>query len=182
VVKHYKGKVAEWDVVNEAFADDNNNAQRESYFSFLGIPVFDSVFKWAHAADPDALLFYNNYETEQMGPKATKVYELVSGLKARNAPIHGVGFQTHKFHTETANLFTSMDENIKRLGALDLKVAITEVDIRMPVPASADDYEMQGHVYAELLRLALRNSDIVETFVIWGFSDKYSWVPGTFAG
>src|SRR5690606_32838978 len=122
--------------------------QRESYFKALGIPVFDSVFKWAHAADPDALLFYNDYNAEDMSPKSNKVFELVSGLVARNAPIHGVGFQTHLINSMvTPAWFSAVAQNIERIGELGLKVAFTEIDVRMNVPASGNDYVTQGNVY-----------------------------------
>ena len=181
VVSHYKGKVAEWDVVNEAVGDDNI-LRNSVYFKTLGVAVFDSAFAWAHAADPDALLFYNDYNTEALNTKSDSAFKLVSGLVQRKAPIDGVGFQTHRVAGQTYFPISEIDSNIKRYVGLGLKVAFTEIDIRVPVPATEESYVTQAKDYAQILRIALNNKSSVTSFVVWGVSDKYSWIPNNNPG
>ena len=115
-----------------------------------------------------------------MGDKSDTAFALVSGLVKRMAPIYGVGFQTHRLSTESPTFYSEVDQNIKRIAALGLKVAITELDVRVPIPATSIDYANQARNYAEILRVALKNKNSIETFVIWGLTDKYYWVPSTF--
>ncbi|MBO7513203.1 MAG: endo-1,4-beta-xylanase, partial [Fibrobacter sp.] len=101
VVGHYKGKVAEWDVVNEAINDDYNADWRSNgsvWYEGIGAEFLDSAFVWAHAADPDAELCYNDYSLEwglREGSKASFVVEQVKRWKANGIPITCVGTQTH---------------------------------------------------------------------------------------
>jgi GH35 family endo-1,4-beta-xylanase len=183
VVSHFQGKVAEWDVVNEAIADTAKNVLRNTlYLKTLGVAVFDSAFVWAHAADPNAKLFYNDYSIEDLGDKSDSAFALVGGLVKRKAPIYGVGFQMHRLATESPTFYSELDANIKRMAGLGLKVAITEMDVRVATPATANSYAVQGHNYAEALRTVLKNKSSIETFVTWGITDKYSWVPSVFPG
>lgn len=184
VVGRYKGKIAEWDVVNEAISDASGNALRDTlWFRTIGREVLDSAFTWAHNADPAAKLFYNDYYIEGLNAKAIKAYELVKGLKDRGAPINGVGFQAHLEHTANAVFFNELDLNIKKYTAIGLKVAITELDVRIPdADAAPQKYINEGHIYGQVLKVALQNRPTVETFVIWGITDKYSWIPGVFPG
>ncbi|MBY0425250.1 MAG: endo-1,4-beta-xylanase, partial [Cytophagales bacterium] len=152
------------------------------WFNVIGEEVLDSAFKWTNQIDPSAKLIYNDYGAETMNSKSNAVYALVSRLKSRNVPIHGVGFQSHIGYTTaptmTANWIVQADQNIKRLGALGLQVSITELDLGIPAPFDATKYAQQATSYGNILRLALRNSSIVKTFTLWGFTDKYSWIPG----
>ncbi len=184
VVGRYKGKIAEWDVANEFFSDDAGNPLRNNsiWLNTIGADVLDSAFKWTHAVDPNAKLFYNDYSAETMNAKSNMVYNLVKGLKQRGAPINGVGFQLHVSYNENANFTAALDQNIKRLAALGLKVSFTEVDLYQPLPATTGNNITQGHTYAEILRVALNNKNTIETFVTWGFSDKYSWIPDFYKG
>jgi GH35 family endo-1,4-beta-xylanase len=180
VVGHFKNKITEWDVANEFIDDNNNNVLRNSiWFTVIGESVLDSAFKWVNQADPAAKLFYNDHSAETMNSKSTAVYNLVSRLKSRGAPIHGVGLQMHKNFDEalttTAPLIVQLDQNIKRIGALGLQVSITELDIQVPV-GDTTKYGMQATSYSNILKVALANSGIVKSFVTWGFADKYSWI------
>jgi len=183
VVGRYKGKITEWDVANECIDDASGNPIRSSvWFDVIGEEVLDSAFKWTNQIDPNAKLFYNDYSAETMNGKSNAVYALVSRLKSRKAPIHGVGFQSHIGHTTASSMTTGWisqaDQNIKRIGALGLQVAITELDLGIPVPFDAAKYAAQATSYGNILRLALNNPSIVKTFTLWGFTDKYSWIPG----
>jgi len=184
VVDRYKGKIAEWDVANEFISDASGNPLRDTLWTrTIGIEVLDSAFAWAHKADPSAKLFYNDYYIEGLNAKAIKAYELVKGLKDRGAPIDGVGFQSHLEKTAGASFFNELDQNIKKYAAIGIKVAITELDIRIPdADPAPQKFINQAHIYGQVLNVALQNRPTVETFVIWGITDKYSWIPSVFAG
>ncbi len=184
VAGRYKGKITEWDVANEFVQNGNGNALRTDesvWMRVIGEEVLDSAFKWMHQVDPTAKLYYNDYGAENMGGKSNAVYELAKRLKQRGAPINGVGLQCHFSYdiaTTSGNAFlVQYDQNIKRLGALGLQVSMTEVDLGIPVPFDAAKYQLQATSYANIMKVVLSNSSIVKTFLPWGFTDKYSWIP-----
>ena len=181
VVGRYKGKIAEWDVVNEAVSDGPPYGYRTDDFWYqkLGEDYIKLAFQWAHEADPDCKLYYNDYGAEGMGGKADAVYNLVSRLKSQGVPIHGVGWQSHW----TYNSFLGDDnyENLQRLVALGLDVEITELDLRMPTPADNTKLSIQAHNYANFTFFCMTHPK-VKRMMMWGFTDKYSWIPSFFNG
>lgn len=186
VVGHYKGKIREWDVVNEAIDDTQPAAWRSGssqnpsvWNKYIGRDFIDSAFTWAHRADPDAHLFYNDYSLEwglAAGSKAQFALDSVAKrLKAAGIYITGIGTQTHisDYHVTTP-------QNVKALAqALEkenLTLQITELDIGFDKKdVSKSDFEAQGHLYRQFMDLFLEAPNM-EAFVIWGFSDKYSWL------
>lgn len=181
VVGRYKGKIPQWDVVNEAISNNPDSTYRDTFlFRRMGIEFIDSCFRWARQADSGVQLYYNEYWNEGLGLKSDKTYALVKGLKERGVPIDGVGLQCH-FRHDSLPAFADMDANIKRLGALGLKVAFTEVDYRVPVPATAGALQKQKEDYAGTLAVCLANPNC-RTFMIWGVTDAYSWVPKSYPG
>ncbi|MFI0229423.1 endo-1,4-beta-xylanase [Streptomyces sp. NPDC017086] len=177
-VRHFKGRVWQWDVVNEAFNDDGT--LRDSiWLRELGPGYIADAFRWAHEADPRALLFYNDYNTEWTGPKSDAVYDLVRRLRAEGVPVDGVGFQGHL--GIQYGLPTGMAANFARFDRLGLATAVTEADVRMEMPADAEKLATQAEGYRLLLDACLRTRHCV-SFTVWGFTDKYSWVPSTFPG
>ncbi|MEM2737246.1 MAG: endo-1,4-beta-xylanase [Thermoproteota archaeon] len=179
VVERYKGKIYAWDVVNEAIADDGSLRQT-IWLEKIGPEYIELAFKWAHEADPDALLFYNDYGIEEINRKSNAVYELVRGLLKKGVPIHGVGFQTHLSLERPPNL-DSVAKNIKRFEELGLIVEITEMDVSIRKPATSKELDMQAKIYSDILKIYLSSSN-PRTFVMWGFVDKYSWIDYTFPG
>ncbi len=178
IVSHYKGRVAYWDVINEAINDSaaaGETLRRTNWSDGLGADFIDKVFIWAHEADPDALLFYNDYGAEGMGGKSDQVYNLVKGLLERGVPLHGVGLQMH-LAIGSAPKQEDVRRNIQRLGDLGLQVHITELDIRLPTNASEDFFETQARMYREYLEVCLAAENCT-AFVLWGFTDRYSWIP-----
>jgi endo-1,4-beta-xylanase len=175
VVGRYRGQIAVWDVVNEAIGDNRGNLRNSVWRQKLGDGYIDLAFNLAHEADPSALLFYNDYGTEDMGGKSDGVYELVKGMKERDVPIDGVGMQFHFELGRMPNL-DEVAENMKRLGELGLQVHITELDIRIPDPATAEQLDQQAQEYAALLKTCLEAENCT-AFITWGFTDKYSWIP-----
>lgn len=179
VVGRYRGRVAYWDVVNEAVGD--GGGLRESvWLAGVGPDYVDKAFRWAHAADPDAQLFYNDYGAEGLSAKSEEVYALVRGMLERGVPIHGVGFQMH-ITLEDAPRSEDVLRNLHRLGELGLDVHITELDVRLPSAASVSDLTRQAALYRDLLAVCL-SADNCTAFVLWGVTDRYSWIPGFFPG
>jgi endo-1,4-beta-xylanase len=178
VAGHFKGKAAQWDVVNEAFADgDSGELRKDSPFTALGPTFIDDAFRAAHEADPQAVLFYNDYEIERPGaPKTEGVYRMVQRLKAAGVPIGGVGFQMHvdPRHWPSAE---EIRQNFERFTALGVAVEITEMDVAVG--------EMQGDADQKLAQQKALTHDIVAACVavpgctgvtFWGVTDRYSWL------
>ena len=179
IVTRYRGRIGQWDVVNEAVAEGGEGLRETSFWhTAFGPDYIRSAFLWAGAADPDARLYYNEYGAEDMGPKADSVYTLVKSLKSEGVPIHGVGLQCH-FELGW-RLTDDFQANIRRLEALGLDWQVTECDIRMrldgaaPTPAQLAE---QASGYGDLVRFCLDEAQC-RGFVFWGFTDRHSWIPG----
>ncbi len=178
VVTRYKGQVDDWDVVNEAIAD--NGELRESIWQLIiGEEYIEYAFKCAHESDPAAKLYINDYNIEDINPKSNKLYEVVKNLVAKKVPIHGVGFQFHLDGRWEPD-YTSIRANFERFKKLGLDIQITELDIRLPKNYSDADLQRQAKIYGELMKIFLEVKG--SAFIMWGLSDKYSWVPSFFSG
>jgi GH35 family endo-1,4-beta-xylanase len=185
VVGRYKDKLFCWDVVNEAFNDNGTMRSTVWYdtpgigYAGLGTKYIEEAFKRARAADPDALLFYNDYSAETVNTKSDAIYNMAKDFKSRGVPIDGIGFQMHIGQNGISA--SSWRNNLKRFADLGLKLHITEMDVKLVVDtngiATAADLQTQANVYHSVLGGALVFTN-VEVFQTWGFSDKYSWIPG----
>ncbi len=186
VVGRYRGRVAAWDVVNEAVADDGS-LRDTIWRQVIGPEYIDMAFRWAHEADPDALLFYNDYGGEVLGPKSDAIYALVRDLLQRDVPIHGVGLQTHvslDWFPEPQDIAANVDSlsaNMDRLSALGLVVHITETDVRIERPITEDELAKQARIYGAALEACL-SAQNCKALVLWGFTDRHSWIPYAFPG
>ncbi|MDJ0691888.1 MAG: endo-1,4-beta-xylanase [Xenococcaceae cyanobacterium MO_188.B32] len=179
VVGRYQGQIMVWDVVNEAIADDGS--LRDSFWlKGIGPEYIEMAFHWAHEANPKAILIYNDYGGEGLNRKSDAIYQLVKSLKERDVPIHGVGLQMH-LRLDSPPSSLEVGENMIRLANLGLEVQITEMDVRIRQPSTAQDYEQQAKIYQEMLHICLLASNC-NTFVTWGFSDRHSWIPSHFEG
>ena len=193
----YKGKVPGWDVVNEAIDDrpdpGTENLRNSQWLRALGPEFLPMAFKFAHEADPQAKLYYNDYNIEA-GPKHESSMILLRRLIKEGAPIHGVGIQGH---WSTHNVpFEAIDKAIGDYAALGLKVSITELDVtirgasggqlgppggglgrgrRTITPASAEDLKAQADAYARLFRIFVKHKDHIERVTFWGLSDRRTW-------
>lgn len=183
VLGHYKGKIFEWDVVNEAFNDGGAGTMRSSFWkNTIGEDFIDSAFAFAHRADPDAILYYNDYNTSNINAKSTAVYNKVKKMVENGVPIHGMGFQSHQTLEEySADFIKSLKDNFKRFSDLGLKLAVTELDIRIKTPTDQSELQKQADYYREYMETCLANP-ACRTFMVWGLDDGHSWVPGTFQG
>jgi endo-1,4-beta-xylanase len=179
VAGRYRGRVWAWDVVNEA-VDDSGGLRSNIWCSGIGPEYISMAFKWAHQADPGALLFYNDYGAEGLGAKSGAVYRLLVGLVRQGVPVHGVGLQMHlalNDHPPPAEIAA----NIDRLGSLGLRVHISEMDVRLRLPATWDRQIRQARLYGDILEVC-RDADACEALVLWGVTDRFSWVPHFFPG
>ena len=178
VVSHYRGQVNIWDVVNEAIANDGS--MRDSiWYRDIGPDYLDWAFRWAHEANPQAHLFYNDYGAEGLNSKSDAIYTLVKDMLQRGIPIYGVGLQ---MHTSILNAPVEQDviANMNRLAALGLKVQITEMDVQIQgsTRPMAQRLAAQAKVYSDMLHTCLVVR-ACEAFVMWGFTDRYTWIPTT---
>jgi endo-1,4-beta-xylanase len=180
VVGYYKGRVQVWDVVNEAMDDDAHDLRQTVWLEGIGPDYIDKAFVWAHAADPNARLFYNDYDAEGLNAKSDKVYELVKGMLDRGVPVHGVGLQMH-LSIEDAPDPEDVRANIHRLGDLGLQVHITAMDVRLPDDPDLEMYEKQAEVYRQMMAVCVDEPSCT-AFVTWGFTDRYSQPPHLFPG
>jgi len=183
VMRHYSGKVFAWDVINEATDEKGNLRDSIWYnqpgigFSQRGTEYIAQVFRWAHKADPRALLFYNEAEGEGLNRKSDAIYLMVKDLRSRGVPIHGVGLQMHIPRLDAD--IAALEANIIRLTELGVQVHITELDISMPIDSSGhareEDRKHQADIYRDILRACLDNTGCT-AIQTWGFTDKYSWI------
>lgn len=176
-VGRYKGRVQQWDVVNEPLASNGTLADT-IWKTKLGTGYIEDAFRRAHAADPNAKLYINDFYIEGLNTKSDGMYNLVKDLLARGVPIHGVGFQTH---ITTDGRSSSFKANLERFAALGLDVAITEMDVRMLLPADATKLAKQSDLYEGTLRDCL-DVPRCRSFTLWGFTDKHSWIPKFYPG
>src|SRR5688572_3095345 len=127
VVGRYKGKVKVWDVVNEAIADGpGTNVLRNSlWLEIIGPDFIARAFQYAHEADPDAILRYNDYGLENAA-KRRKLITLVKSLQEQKVPVHAIGSQAH---LNVSTSFDTMDQTLAEIATLGLPVHITELDV-----------------------------------------------------
>ncbi|GAA0380837.1 endo-1,4-beta-xylanase [Microbispora corallina] len=176
--RHYRGKVYSWDVVNEAFNEDGT--YRDTlFYRTLGPGYIADALRWAHQADPHAKLYLNDYNLEAVGPKSDAYYALVKSLKAQHVPIDGVGFQGHL--ALQYGYPDTLRQNLQRFADLGLDVAITELDVRMILPADAEKLATQAKWYADVTKACLAVRRCVG-ITVWDYTDKYSWIPAVFTG
>jgi endo-1,4-beta-xylanase len=184
VVGRYRGRILAWDVVNEAVADDG--CLRESiWLKTIGPEYLDLVFRWAHEADPEAILIYNDYGFEKPGLKFNKIYSIITELLDRNVPLHGIGFQMHlnlDFHStkrfEQIAYMSDVLDNMTQLAELGLLIHITELDVAIKDPLALDHTQLvrQANLYRDVLQIGLCTPNF-EVLGFWGFTDKHSWLP-----
>lgn len=178
VVGHYAGTVKQWDVVNEAFNDDGS-LRSTVWSQTLGSGYIDRAFQDARVADPTAKLFYNDYNIEYPGPKADAVFAMVSAMKQRGIPIDGVGFQMHAIAGFPTG--AELQQQFARYAAIGVDVAITEMDVRVLLPATAAELQAQAQTYHDAVAACVGAANC-HTILVWGFTDNYSWIPAAFPG
>jgi len=188
VVNRYKGKIYAWDVVNEAIDDDSTKFLRNSlWYQICGPDFIAKAFEYAHAADPNAILFYNDYNTERP-EKRERVYKLLKQLVDAGVPINAVGIQAHwSIYEPSAD---DLIATIKRFSSLGLKVQVTELDVsiypwekssRAMRPGESDAYtpeleKKQADKYAQVFKIFRDHKDVISGVTFWNISDKRTWL------
>ena len=183
VVSRYKGKIYAWDVVNEAIDDNDSVFLRASdWYKIGGEEFIGDAFRWAREADPKAILFYNDYNTESP-VKRDKIFKLLEKLKADGIPIDGIGLQGH--WSLTAPTEQTLRESIEKFASLGLQVQITELDVSVYGPADRDpanhaftvDREQRQMDQYRMIFSVLRDYKKEITGVtFWNVSDRSSWL------
>ncbi len=175
MVRRYAGRIREWDVVNEPLNDDGTLA-RSLWERVIGPDYISLALEAAHAADPSALLYVNEYSTEYRWPKSDALYGLAQNLLASGVPLDGIGFQLHS-DTRWPVPYTDLKANMARLGALGLRTDVTELDVDTShfAGTGAAKLAAEAQFYAAAWR-ACEDSPSCFTFTTWGFTDKVSWL------
>jgi endo-1,4-beta-xylanase len=181
LVEHWRGKIAQWDVVNEALndgADGNAEPLRDSPFLKLGPSYLDEAFRAAHAADPEVLLFYNDYgiEAGEGDAKSDAAYRLCTRLRQAGVPIHGIGMQMHVDPRRWPRA-EQIQRNAARFAALGLDVEFTELDVPVgQIRGSPDDKLRSQRAIAHDLVAACLRVERCTGITLWGASDADSWL------
>ena len=205
VMNHYKGKVYCYDVVNEAIDDGRGFLRNSQWLRVAGEHFIDSAFVYAHQADPDTLLFYNDYGLNNPA-KREKCYQLVKGMLDRGIPIHGIGMQGHY----NVNMdYNTVDESLTRFEELGVLIQFTELDIAGGGPdrrrqrqqqqdqmAGLGGYSGDGglsapelteeqkarqdslvtEAYKKFFTIVKKHKKSIHTITFWGLADNYSWL------
>ena len=189
-VTHFKGKIWQWDVANEFFTDSNPSQIDPNRFwaKNLGPGILEDVFRWAHAADPHVLLFYNDYNNggeDGSNAKFNAVYAWAKQALADGVPLNGIGVQGH-LDTQYGYSGTRLQQDLQAYADLGLKVAITEADVRTfvdgpttQVPTDKLAQFAQPFEFDQMLKACLFVRQCI-SFTIWGISDATSWIPSVF--
>jgi len=196
VVGRYRGKIAMWDVVNEALDDGTNYLRSSCWSKACGEEFIVKAFHYAHAADPNALLIYNDYNNE-FPSKFRKMLRLIDSLRAQNTPIHAVGLQGH--YELDAVPFDDLEKILSAMKSLGMKVVVSELDIDV-IPRARwwanngverealsklnpyrdgcppEILERQAEQYARLFRLFKKYSDQIIRVTFWNLHDGQSWL------
>lgn len=192
VVGRYKGKIKVWDVVNEALADGGTNILRTSpWEQIIGPDFIAKAFEYAHEADPDAILRYNDYSLENP-TKRHKLITLIKSLQAQGVPVMAIGSQTHV--SVSSPSFEQEDQALTEIETLGLPIHITEFDVNSAqggqrntsgdVAANAsttqgglvsDADKKLADAYAGLFRAFIKHDKYVKVVTFWGVNDGVSW-------
>jgi endo-1,4-beta-xylanase len=192
VVGRYKGKIKVWDVVNEAIADGGTNILRNSLWEqIIGPDFIAKAFEYAHEADPDAILRYNDYSLENPS-KRHKLITLIKSLQAQGVPVMAIGSQTHV--SVTSPSFEEEDQVLTDLETLGLPIHITELDVNGAQGGQrSNSGDVAGNAtttqgglvtnadqrlasaYAGLFRAFVKHDKFVKVVTLWGVNDGVSW-------
>ena len=188
VVSRYKGEIYAWDVVNEAIDDNPNNLLRNSlFYQISGEDFIGKAFEYAHEADPDAVLFYNDYNAVRK-EKTDRIYQLLKALKDKGVPIDAVGLQGHWSIFEPSS--DELEYAIQKFSSLGLKIQITELDVsiykweknkREKTGADVDilSPQLEQHQiekYKMIFDVLRKYKKDITGVTFWNISDKKTWL------
>jgi len=168
----YRGRVKVWDVVNEAINDEDGQLRESIWFRGMGEGYIREAFQMAKAADPNAILLYNDYDVSWINTKSDAMYNLLKRELEAGTPINGVGFQMH-LRTDFTD-FEGMKNNLQRFANLGLDIYITEFDVAQDAEG---EEQKQAEIYRRALEICLAQS-ACKAMQSWGYTDRYSWRAG----
>lgn len=171
-VGHFKGRIASWDVVNEPFADMDGGLASDSlrqhiWFKAMGDEYIQAALSAAHAADPSAKLYINDFGLEENGERWNAMLALVTKLKAQGVPLDGVGFEAHVYETGDEIDPAVLRSHIKELAAIGLSARVSEMDVHSDNGTAA-----QAKQYADVFGVCLSEPTCV-SWSTWGVTDRY---------
>lgn len=190
VVSRYKGKVYAWDVLNEAILDGNDSSKiyrMSNWYRICGEEFIGKAFQWAHEADPNAVLFYNDYNTENP-VKRDKIYNMLKKELANGAPIHGMGLQGHwKTNDPTEQ---NLRDAIDKFSSLGLKIQVTELDMTIyggrgdttAIGFTPEREQKQIDQYKMVFKVFREKKDVITGVTFWNVSDRGSWLDQRASG
>ena len=164
-------------MINEPY-NDNGTLRQDVFYNAMGSNYLAIALRAAHAADPGAKLYINDYNIEGQNAKSNALYNLAKSMLTQGVPLGGIGFESHFV---VGQVPSSLQANMQRFAALGLDVAITELDDRIKLPASSANLQQQATDYRTVIRACLAVSRCVGVSQ-WGIDDGHSWIPGTFSG
>jgi len=190
VVTRYHNEVYAWDVVNEVIADDSAYFRPSPLYQISGEDFVEMSFRYAHEADPKAVLFYNDYNTEQP-KKREKIYKMLKGLLAKGVPIHGIGLQGHWSINNPSR--SELEKSISLFSSLGLKIQVTELDVSVysgnqggqiirskqeskTAEFTPDAEEKQLQQYKMIFEVLRKHKNQITGVTFWNLSDRYSWL------
>jgi len=188
VVGRYKGKIYAWDVVNEAVSDNPKEFLRNSlWYKICGEDYIAKAFEYAHQADPKAVLFYNDYNTEYP-EKRQRIYTLLKKLRDAGVPVHAVGLQGHWSVKDPSE--EMLKQAISQYASLGIKVQVTELDVsiytdgNIPEQAgaasntafNAELQRQQAEQYGKFFSIFRQHKGALTGVTFWNLSDRYSWL------
>lgn len=203
VVGRYKGRIKGWDVVNEALNGDGT-LRNSHWLRIIGegsedkqYDYIEHAFRWAHEADPDAELYYNDYSLETSKAKCDGAVAIVEHLKSKGIRIDGVGIQLHGGLNHPS--VEDLEYAITSLAATGVKVMVTELDIRTRTrgyrgadirrinrwstrDSNADTTETQKRLadkYAGIFSVLLKHKKDITRVTFWGVYDGATWIGGS---
>ncbi len=176
VMGRYKGRILEWDVINEAFLDDGS-WRTGIWYDSIGADYLELAFRAAHAVDPGARLYYNDYNAERVNAKSNAIFEILKALAEKGVPVHGVGFQAHV----SFNYYPTqqqLSENLARFHAAGFVTHISELDVKTasrPELSVQERLALQAEVYRGIAGACMAEPGCTG-ITTWGFTDKYTWL------
>ncbi|KAB5532761.1 glycoside hydrolase superfamily [Coniochaeta sp. 2T2.1] len=176
---HWKGQCYAWDVVNEGLNEDGTY-RSDVFYDILGEEYFKIAFEEAARADPAAKLYYNDYNIEYPGPKSDGAKRIVKLIQDAGLRIDGVGLQSHFIVGQTPSIDAQI-ANMRGFTDMGVDVAITELDVRLKMPADEQNLAQQSVDYRTSVGACMQVERCVGV-TVWDFYDPFSWVPGVFTG
>jgi endo-1,4-beta-xylanase len=184
VVSHYKGRIYAWDVLNEVISDSDTAKspyRQTPWLKICGEEYIAKIFQWAHEADPNAVLVYNDYNSENPG-KRDRIYNLVKKLRDEGVPVDAIGLQGHwKIGNPSEQ---NLRDAIDKFSSLGVKLQITELDVTIyasrtdtiGIGFTPEREQKQMDLYKMAFKVFREKKDVITGVTFWNVSDRSSWL------